>query len=364
LIDFKDTKVQVGTVVALIAAISVLRMIENQTGPLFLIPVALAALWLGRWTGLVTGVIASLLTRITLEINGAQPEPTLFAELVRLAVYGGVGYMIGLLSESRLALERELLRRELELEELRTLQEALAPGHPPERPSLELATCYVPAEHGVSGDFYVVVPARDGATLIAVGDVAGRGLDAAKRAWYVRTLIVSSADHSGDPATVLERANRTLIDDTGFGAPFVTAACMLFHPDGGVEWALAGHNDPVRLDRGLPLQGDGNAGLPLGIADSLGCTASRAQLDPGEGLLLYTDGLTEARRMANGDDRGFELFGEARIERLIADLGPSRPEDLLFSVRRAVHEFSGGRLADDLCMVALRRNAHSRTTAL
>jgi len=296
-----------------------------------------------------------VLVRVTLNLSGDEsPDPTLFGEVMRGVVYAGLGWVVGALGESRLALERRLMRQELQLEELRTLQAALAPPEPPTRPSLELATCYIAAEHGVSGDFYVVVPAAGDSTLIAVGDVAGRGLDAAKRAWYVRTLITSSADATDDPATVLERANRGLISDAGLGSPFVTAACVLFRPDGEIEWALAGHDGPMHLDAAERLRGEGRSGLPLGVADKLGCETSRAKLSPGGGLLLYTDGLTEARRRTDRTATGFELFGEERIRSLLASADGSASSDVLERMRDEVKEFSGGELADDLCMVALR----------
>src|SRR5205085_5405228 len=114
-----DKRARIAVIVGLIAGITVLRSFEAQTGPLYLIPVAMAALWLGRWPGLATGIAASLLTRLTIEIEGSTPDPGIVAELVRLAVYGGLGYVIVLLSENRAALERTLGRREIELEELR-----------------------------------------------------------------------------------------------------------------------------------------------------------------------------------------------------------------------------------------------------
>ena len=147
----------------------------------------------------------------------------------------------------------------------------------------------------------MVVPGADGATLIAVGDVAGRGLEAAKRAWYVRTLIASSADVSADPAQILERANRALVDESGFGAPFVTAACIVFHPLGRVEWALAGHDEPgpPRRRRAAATR-NGDTGLPLGVSDQSAARPRAPSSERGAGLLLYTDGLTEARASANG----------------------------------------------------------------
>lgn len=356
MLDVRDRKVQCCIVIGLFAAITGLRILDSQTGPLYLIPVVMAGLWLGHWPGLAAGLVAAVLVRVTLDLSGGESaDATAFGEVVRVVVYGGLGWIVGAVSESRLALERQLTRRELELEELRTLQSALAPPEPPERPSLELATCYIPAEQGVSGDFYVVVPASGDSTLIAVGDVSGRGLEAAKRAWYVRTLIASSADVTEDPAMLLERANRGLVADAGFGSTFVTAACLLFHPDGEIEWALAGHDGPMRLDTAERLRGDGRSGLPLGVSDELGCETSRTRLSPGGGLLLYTDGLTEARRGARGTaTTGFELFGEERIASLLAGAGGDASADVLRRMRNEAQEFSGGELADDLCMVALR----------
>ena len=362
MIDFKDKRVQLATIVVLFAAITGLRFIESETGPLYLIPVVLSSFWLGRWAGVGAGLIASVLLQVTIALSGNDSnDPTAFGEAARGIVYTGIGYAVGAFAESRLALERALVRRDLELEELHTLQDALAPSEPPARPSLQLATCYIPAEQGVSGDFHLVVPAAGGSTLIAVGDVAGRGLDAAKRAWYVRTLLITSADVATDPSVVLERANRALVEDSGFGGPFVTVACMLLHDDGTLEWALAGHDAPIQLDTGVPLSGGGRSGLPLGVSEKLGCRTAAAALEPSAGLLVYTDGLTEARRDSQGTN-GFELFGERRIAAMLSDLSGLPSSDVLARVRDEVQLFSGGSLADDLCMVALRVREKTETT--
>jgi serine phosphatase RsbU (regulator of sigma subunit) len=361
LTPFDDRRTPVAIVVVLIVAISAGRTVITEPGPIYLIPVLLAGLWLGRRWGLGAGLACGVLYAVTREINGEEGGgPLAVATLIRLGVYGIGGYLLGALSESRLNLVSQLRDRDLQLEELRTIQRALAPAEAPERPALELATCYLPAEHGVSGDFFIVSEAPGSATLLAVGDVAGRGLHAAKRAWYVRTLIASSGEFSGDPATMLERANRALIEDSGYGDPFVTVACALVHPDGRIEWALAGHDEPLRLDDGSALRGDGEAGLPLGVADELGCRTFSGSLAESDGALLFTDGLTEARRKANGS--GLELFGEERVGRVVGEQRGSSPASVLKRMQREVREFTGGRLADDLCMVAVRMTATPHTT--
>jgi serine phosphatase RsbU (regulator of sigma subunit) len=362
LINSRRQKVHAATVVGLIVAISLLRLMVDEPGPIYLLPVILAGLWFGRWPGLLVALLCSSLYGLTSAVDGfSSHEPLAIGIAIRLLVYGTAGWIIGGLSEERLRLSRQLRDRDLELEEVRTIQEALAPSEPPTRPALELATCYLPAEHGVSGDFYLVAPAHDGATLVAVGDVAGRGLDAAKRAWYVRTLIASSADVSDDPAAVLERANRALLDEAGYAAPFVTAACLLFEPGGRLRWALAGHDRPIRLDEGTSL-GTSGAGLPLGVSDRLGCSTSSTQLASGAGLLLFTDGLTEARRPPNGSQQTIELFGEERIKALLGRLVGSPSAEVVERVQDEVQGFSGGELADDLCLIAIRRSNRPDTT--
>ena len=347
------TKVSARTAIAIVvgclALITVFRLIVGEPGPLYVIPAVLAGFWLGMGPAVAAAAVAALLWGIT---DGGGDSIT--GALVRLVIYGAAGALVGWLVESRERLENQLERKDLELEELRTIQEALAPPEPPERPALQLATCYIPAVHGVSGDFFLVAPAGGDSTVVAIGDVAGRGLEAAKRAWHVRTLLATSAEIVAEPADMLERANHALIEDIGFAAPFITAACVRFDPGGQISWALAGHDDPIKLDDGGALRGSGARGLPLGVADRVGCGTSTTTISAGEGLLLYTDGLTEARAGRNGTDAELDLFGARRLTKLIAGLGSSDPVDVVERVQGEVQSFTGGKLGDDLCLVAMR----------
>lgn len=350
------------TIVAVTAALFALRMFIDEPGPLYLIPVVLAGLWFGPWAGIGWGVVCTGFYVLGREINPPMEELGLAtATAGRLVAYCAAGAAVGFLSRERRRLHGRLRSQQSELEELRTLQEALTPSKPPERPRLELATCYLPAQRGVAGDFYVVVPGNDGATMLAVGDVAGQGLEAAKRVWYVRTLLASSAAYVEDPSAILDRANAALMAESAPSPMFITAACVIYRPkERSVEWALAGHDPPLRLDDGTPLGDIESSGLPLGIEESLGCSNSGVTLGRGEGVLLYTDGVTEARSRMGSNGAG--LFGQRRLQQAVSELSGKSAEDVVEGVRNAVKGFSDGNLADDVCMLALRVSRKPDTT--
>jgi serine phosphatase RsbU (regulator of sigma subunit) len=259
-----------------------------------------------------------------------------------------VGYTVGRLSEQRQALSRVVDAQRLELGELRGIQQAIAPRHTPRRPSLELASCYVPAEQGAAGDFYLVTAGPADNTVVVVGDVAGKGMDAARRAAFVRTAFATSAPFTDDPCRLLELANTALLEQQAEPVMFVTCACIVFSPsEHKMTWALAGHPAPLWLDDGMPLNSV-IPGYPLGVERDLNCTSATTLFSPGCGLMAFTDGLSEARR------GGGELFGTDRITRTLATLRGASPARVVRELRREAERFAGGALPDDLCIVALR----------
>jgi phosphoserine phosphatase RsbU/P len=356
---------RVGIVAALVAAIFVFKLVVVEPGPLYLIPVLLAAFWFGPFAGAGLGALCGALYGIGNELNpgdGMEEEEVLVPALIRIAIYGTAGAIVGSLSRSRARLEDRVVEAERELVEMRTIQEALAPPEPPLRPGLDLATCYLPAEHGVAGDFYFVGPGSDGSTVVAIGDVAGRGLAAAKRAWFVRTVLASSAEFTPDPSQLLELANFSLVEESGPTGDFVTAACLVVVPEEGIiRWAVAGHDLPVLLDKGESPPGEGR-GLPLGVNAQVGCMTSTLSLEPGAGVLLYTDGLTEAR-LHDGNGR-LQLFGPERVGNLVSELAGEPPERIVDGLRDAAQAFTGGPLRDDLCIVAARTSPRPEATSV
>ena len=332
---------------------------------LFLLPIVLAALWFGRLGGLVTGLAATALYALGEAIDDAE-EVLMVGTLVRGVVFCSVGVALAWLFDQQLELRRRVAEHERELAELRAVQEALVPAAVPERPGLDLATCYVPAESGAGGDFHLVIRGpSDDATVVVIGDVVGKGLQAAQRASFVRTALSSFAPYTDDPARLLELANRWLIEHSGRSETFVTVACAVFHAGARrVTWALAGHPPPIRLDAAETLNSLHPA-VPLGVEHRLDATSRSVDLEPGAGLLLYTDGLLEARpHRMDGDRRAnrgrpdgpdaVDQFGLERIASHLQGMRGATPRDIVNALRDAAEHHAGGLLPDDLCLVALR----------
>jgi sigma-B regulation protein RsbU (phosphoserine phosphatase) len=354
-----------GTVVlALLGAIFALRAAVGDPilglGFLYLGPTLLAGIWFGRAASVLIGVIGAGLFFLGAFIR--PQEQLLAAGFFRLVVFCSVGYAFADLVGRQTRLSAELALQERELAELRALQTALIPPEVPERPAIDLATCFVPAGGDVAGDFFVVAEGPEEATVVVVGDVVGKGLEAARRAAFVRAALAAFAPYNDDPCRLLELANAVLVERAGTSEDFVTAACVVFRPqDRAIAYALAGHPPPILLEGGEHLNGI-DPGLPLGLGRRVECTRAERRLAAGAGVLLFTDGLTEARRplddalpSGDTDERPLpELFGD---ERIAAVLAKHRGEDLrevVDALRRAAERFTGGGLDDDLCMVAVR----------
>ena len=160
---------------------------------------------------------------------------------------------------------------EHELDDLRAIRDALTPPELPQRPGLDLAAAFLPtAAEQVSGDFYLVAEGPQDPTVLVVGDVVGHGLDAARRAAFVRTAFAATAPFSDDPCRLLSWANTALIERAGITDEFVTAGCVTYLPgERLLRWAYAGHPRALWLDNGQELVAP-TQGPPLGIGTNLG----------------------------------------------------------------------------------------------
>jgi serine phosphatase RsbU (regulator of sigma subunit) len=250
--------------------------------------------------------------------------------------------------EDLAALRNRLAAAEYERDDLRAIRDALTPPELPRRPGLKLAAAFLPAAaEQVSGDFYLVAEGPQDSTVLVVGDVVGHGLQAARRAAFVRTTFASTAPFSDDPCRLLSWANTALIERAGTTTQFVTAACVTYLPNERLlRWAYAGHPPALWLDDGRELTA-ATQGAPLAVRADPGCVEGSQLLTAGAGVLLYTDGLTEARHDG-------KLFGLEGVGAALGGLRRPSPTEAVAVLRARVAEFAYGTLTDDLCLLAAR----------
>ena len=331
---------RVAAIVVALLACAVARFTGlGDHGPLEIVPVLGAGLWFGRRWAFVVAGIAAAVAAVSALVDGTWD---LSMTAVHIALLALTAYVLGGLADRTRA-------DEAELERLRPLQDVLAPRKPPRLPLIDVASRYIPAQAGVSGDFYQVTAGRNGAAIVVIGDAVGKGMDAARRSTFVRANVAACAPYADDPAAIIRTVNAGLVHQYGGSAQFITMLCVVVHADASMSWASAGHPPPVSLADGEPIA-PLRTGHPLGIAPEIAeLEVARAQL-PAAGILLYTDGLTDARPPG----RKFQPFGEARVAAALRELDAPSPEEAVARLARAAEVFSGGPLPDDLCVVALR----------
>jgi serine phosphatase RsbU (regulator of sigma subunit) len=232
------------------------------------------------------------------------------------------------------------------------LQSSLLPRRMPEIPGVKLAATYLAAAEKpeAGGDFYDVYQTPDGWGL-AVGDVCGKGEEAAAVSAAARHAIRVLARRCADPAQVLSGTNEiVLADELALDGGFVTASLAhLSWREGRLRAVVASAGHPaavlLRADGGVRMLDGG--GLPLGLFPDPETATQELTLDAGDVLFLYTDGLAQAR----GPDHAY--FHD-RLTDELAGLAGFPPDRLVAAVRQALHEFMAGDLLDDVTMLAVR----------
>jgi serine phosphatase RsbU (regulator of sigma subunit)/anti-sigma regulatory factor (Ser/Thr protein kinase) len=175
------------------------------------------------------------------------------------------------------------------------LQRSLLPGRLPDFVDVEVAVRYLPAVDEVGGDWYDVIPLEQGLIGVAIGDVTGHGVRAAALMGQLRAGMRAYALEGHPPASVLELLNRLLT--SGFERGMATAAYGVFCTDTGIlRLAAAGHPPPLVLAAGGARFEEADPDPPLGARQASTYREREIRVQPGEVVLLYTDGLIEARR--------------------------------------------------------------------
>jgi sigma-B regulation protein RsbU (phosphoserine phosphatase) len=248
----------------------------------------------------------------------------------------------------RTAREKERMEQELRL--AYGIQARLLPQRIPQVPGWEFAADWKPARE-VSGDFYDFIPAPDDQWGLLIADVADKGVPAALFMSMARGLLWASRAGVHSPAQALAQTNRHLEANAAPGM-FITACYAVLDPvTGVVTYANAGHNRPlvVRAD-GTVTELDGSVDIALGVLADFSYQERYVTLDPGDVLVLYTDGVTDAVN-ATG-----ERFGLERLMDLAAQGRSEGAAALTQNIAQTVQEFSAGATPfDDLTLVVLSR---------
>jgi len=228
----------------------------------------------------------------------------------------------------------------------RTLQESLLPPHLPAIPGVELAGRYRPAMRGteVGGDFYDVFPSPGRWTLV-IGDVCGKGPQAAALTSLARHTIRALDLDADSPSAILRGVNERLMREAGDQLLLTAAIVRLEQTPQGVRTTVscAGHPLPVLVRNDGTVASLGQPGTLLGPFSEARFADAEAILEPGDALVLYTDGVTEAR--AEG-----RMFGEAGLHDALARSAGGDAHALADALESAVTRF-GGEPTDDIAIV-------------
>lgn len=226
----------------------------------------------------------------------------------------------------------------------RTLQASLLPDRLPDLPGWEIHAAYHAGERGsaVGGDFYDVIPV-DAGHLIVLGDVTGKGVEAAALTSLVRHSVWMAARFDPRPARVLSLINEVLREQTRLS--LVTVVCALLE-EVRLTVASAGHPLPLRRSADGVAQPLGEHGVLLGVDEAEAWTEVAVSVEPGDTLLFYTDGVTETPGSA-------ERFGEDRLLEAVGRAAPGSSA-LVAEIERALRDFQAGTAVDDRAMLAMR----------
>ena len=243
----------------------------------------------------------------------------------------------------------KVVSRELEI--AANIQRSLLPRALPEHEGFTLAGFYQSAR-SVGGDFYDVVRLPCGGLLLTIADVMGKGVPAAMFSAILRTVLRAQQELAAEPAALLRRANQIIFDDLDSVDMFITAQLVYVSPDGGAGVCASAGHCPLLL--GNPVTGEYVSfeadGPPLGIMKDMEYADNMFDLNPGSRLILYTDGITEARNHSG------ELWGDDRLLTWWKRATAIEPDAtaLKLSLIDEVKEFVGDADAtDDLTFVML-----------
>jgi sigma-B regulation protein RsbU (phosphoserine phosphatase) len=284
------------------------------------------------------GVALNMVLLLRHERSAFSPEQ--FPELVWMSnLYGRATHNLVLSGQLREAYED----LDYEMQVIANIQRSLLPARMPDIPTLSLAAHYQTAQRA-GGDYYDFFPLVGGKWGILIADVSGHGPPAAVIMAVTHSLAHTFPGPHLRPSELLEHVNHHLqASYTARGDTFVTAFYGIYDPaNRTLTYSSAGHNPPrlKRCEDGTLALLDGARDLPLGLLPGMRYEDATHRLVPGDQLVLYTDGITEAHNPAG------EMFGLGRLDKVLENCSIGAT-GLLEAVLSALEEFTGGRPPHD-----------------
>lgn len=239
-----------------------------------------------------------------------------------------------------------------ELEQAADIQRRLLPNAPPVISGLDLAG-YNAACRTVGGDYYDFLQRPDGTVAVIVADVAGKGMPAAMLMSSLQARVQVLAEDATDLAALVTRLNRTISANCPANR-FITFFMAIIDPSTGeITYCNAGHNPPALVRASGEFEMLEGGGMILGILPKATYSACKAHLNPGDTLVLYSDGVTEAVRPDSDEE-----YGEDRLARLVARLERGSAAKMIEDINRSVADWLAGTpAADDVTLVIAHRTA-------
>ncbi len=236
-----------------------------------------------------------------------------------------------------------------ELSMATAIQKTILPSGPARVAGFDLAALYQTSGE-VGGDYFDYVPLADGSTLAVVADVSGHNLASGMIMVSVRASLRTLASQSSSPAQLFERLAHGVYDDLTRTERFLTAAAATLSPNcSEVQLVNAGHADALHYVAATgEVRSVAGSGTVLGFLPNPSYEAVQVRLEPGDALLLYTDGIVEC---ANGAE---EMFGEDRLVRVLGESGSGSAGSIVGAVTSAVQAFAGNQLADDMTALVIK----------
>ncbi len=244
---------------------------------------------------------------------------------------------------------RRILARDLE--QAAEIQRQFLPRGAPSPPGIELAGYNAPCR-SVGGDYYDFIPRPGGKLLVVLGDVAGKGMPAALLMVNLQARMQLLAEHPGEPAemvSILNRGMATACPDNRFVTFFLGE---IDPATGNLAFCNAGHDPPLLVRAGGQLESLEGGGPVLGILPRLEYQPQASRLEPGDTVVVYTDGVTEAVNPAG------EEFGRERLAELLVGLRARPVNEIIPAINEELRRFEAGAPAtDDITILVARRTA-------